>query len=172
MVGRFAPSPTGFLHLGSLVAAMASWLDVRAHRGRWLVRIEDLDPPREVVGAADEIVATLADFGFEWDGAIVRQNQRHALYDAAFARLQAGNWVYPCACSRREIEEVGAAPSDLGNTQTAAIYPGTCRSGLAAGRIRTRPPDGTGRPRGCSRVSRGGLGPADCRHRRRRAPGG
>ena len=145
MVGRFAPSPTGFLHLGSLAVAMASWLDVRAHQGRWLVRIEDLDPPREVEGAADEIVATLADFGFEWDGAIVRQNQRDALYDAAFARLQAGNWVYPCACSRREIEEAGAAPSDLGNTQTAAIYPGTCRSGLAAGRIprawRMRVPD-------------------------------
>ena len=145
MVGRFAPSPTGFLHLGSLAVAMASWLDVRAHGGRWLVRIEDLDPPREVEGAADEIVATLADFGFGWDGAIVRQSSRHALYEASFARLQAGDWVYPCACSRREIEEAGAAPSERSDVRAAAIYPGTCRTGLAAGRVprawRIRVPD-------------------------------
>lgn len=145
-IGRFAPSPTGFLHAGSLVAAMASWLDVRAHDGLWLLRIEDLDPPREVPGSADEIVATLADLGFEWHGDVVRQSTRYARYEAAFARLQAAQLVYPCACTRREIDEAGIAPASGGDsTNPTAIYPGTCRNGLPSGRTprawRMRVPD-------------------------------
>lgn len=97
--------------MGSLVAAMASWLDVRAHQGRWLVRIEDLDGPREVPGSADDIVATLAACGFRWDGPIVRQSGRAALYQRAFERLQAQGLVYPCGCTRREIEEASLAPA-------------------------------------------------------------
>ena len=129
MKGRFAPSPTGPLHLGSLVAAMASWLDVRAQGGRWLVRIEDLDRPREIAGAADHIVATLATLGFRWDEPVVRQSERLSLYDAAFARLRDANLVYPCGCSRREIDHAGQDAND-----PRAVYPGTCRNGLAAGR--------------------------------------
>ncbi len=138
VVGRFAPSPTGPLHAGSLAAAMASWLDVRARGGRWLVRIEDVDGPREVAGAADDIVATLADFGFRWDGPIVRQRDRDVLYRHAFERLHAMGALYPCGCTRREIEE--AVHHD-----GAAVYPGTCRGGLAPGRAarawRVRVPD-------------------------------
>ncbi len=122
--GRFAPSPTGALHAGSLVAALASWLDARAHGGIWLVRIEDLDPPREVAGAAREIVETLAAFGMESDAPIVNQGRRGALYEAALARLQALGLAYGCACSRRDIEEL-AAQSGL----PAGVYPGTCRAG-------------------------------------------
>lgn len=138
VVGRFAPSPSGPLHLGSLVAAMASWLDVRARGGRWLVRIEDVDRPRTVAGAAEDIVATLADFGFRWDAPVVRQSDRDALYRQAFERLQVRGALYPCGCTRREIEE--AVPHD-----GASVYPGTCRDGLAAGRSarawRIRVPD-------------------------------
>jgi glutamyl-Q tRNA(Asp) synthetase len=131
VVGRFAPSPTGPLHAGSLATAMASWLDVRAQEGRWIVRIEDLDAPREVDGAAEEIVATLGAYGFRWDGPIVRQSDRSDLYQEAFDRLQAMNVVYPCGCTRREIEEAASAP---GGPNDAAVYPGTCRGGLSAGR--------------------------------------
>lgn len=120
--GRFAPSPTGPLHAGSLVAALASWLDARAHDGAWIVRIEDLDPPREVPGAAEAIVRTLARFGFESDEPVVLQSRRGALYEAAFARLRATGLVYPCSCSRKDIESaVRASGVDAG------IYPGTCR---------------------------------------------
>ncbi len=122
--GRFAPSPTGPLHVGSLVAALASWLDARAHGGTWLVRIEDLDPPRTVAGAAEDIVATLCAFGLESDEPIVRQGQRGARYEAALAVLQSSGLVYGCACSRRDSEEI-AAQSGL----TAGVYPGTCRAG-------------------------------------------
>ena len=108
---------------------MASWLDVRARGGDWLVRIEDLDAPRTVVGAADDILATLAAFGFRWDAPIVRQSSRHCLYRAAFDRLVAAGRVYPCACSRREIE---LALHDDGVPR--GVYPGTCRAGLAEGR--------------------------------------
>ncbi len=135
MIGRFAPSPTGFLHRGSLVAAMASWLDVRAHGGRWLVRIEDLDGPREVPGAADDIVATLATYGFRWDGDIVRQSARDAFYRDAFDRLQMRGTVYPCGCTRREVEEASLAPARLPDQAGAAVYPGTCREGLPPGRV-------------------------------------
>jgi glutamyl-Q tRNA(Asp) synthetase len=123
MIGRFAPSPTGPLHLGSLVAAMASWLDVRAHGGRWIVRLEDIDQPRTVPGADAQIIAALESHGFRWDGPIVRQSERLALYRQAFDRLRAQDAVYPCACSRRELDD------------SAAVYPGTCRDGL-----RARPP--------------------------------
>ncbi|MCX8113770.1 MAG: tRNA glutamyl-Q(34) synthetase GluQRS [Burkholderiaceae bacterium] len=120
--GRFAPSPTGPLHAGSLVAALASWLDARAHGGAWLVRIEDLDPPREVPGSAEAIVRTLARFGFEPDEPVVRQSRRGALYEAAFARLRAAGLVYPCTCSRKDIEDAARAAG-----ANSGIYPGTCR---------------------------------------------
>lgn len=140
-VGRFAPSPSGPLHAGSLVAAMASYLDARAHLGRWLLRIEDLDEARCSVAAAESILSTLGALGFCWDGEVVWQSRRHALYEKALARLLALGLAYPCACSRREI-----ADSRLGvASDGAAIYPGTCRAGLAPGRVaratRLRVPD-------------------------------
>ena len=116
--GRFAPSPTGPLHRGSLVAALASWLDARAHAGQWLVRIEDLDPPREVAGAADDQVGALARCGLASDELVVCQSRRHALYAAALARLASAGHVYACRCSRRDIDVAGGPPG---------IYPGTCR---------------------------------------------
>jgi glutamyl-Q tRNA(Asp) synthetase len=127
--GRFAPSPTGPLHAGSLVAALASWLDARAHGGAWLVRIEDLDPPRELPGAAEDILQTLADFGLESDEPIVRQSRRGALYHTALERLRAAGLVYACKCSRSEVI---AAAREHG--LPAGVYPGTCRElGLADG---------------------------------------
>ena len=127
-VGRFAPSPTGALHAGSLVAAMASFLDARAHHGRWLVRIEDVDATRSVPGAATEILSTLALLGMHADGEIVWQSQRNELYAAAFAQLAAQ--VFVCGCSRREIadSQTGELPGN------EVVYPGTCRAGLRAGR--------------------------------------
>ena len=101
-VGRFAPSPTGALHAGSLVAALASWLDARANAGRWLVRIEDLDGPRNVAGAAEEILSQLDRCGLRPDEAPVRQSARTALYEEALERLVAAGLAYPCACSRRK----------------------------------------------------------------------
>jgi glutamyl-Q tRNA(Asp) synthetase len=127
-VGRFAPSPTGALHFGSLVAALGSYLDARAHGGRWLLRIEDVDTPRSVPGAADAIIATLARLGFEWDGGIVRQSERTPAYEAALARLQAAGLAYPCACTRREL--AGESLARDGSRR----YPGTCRDGLPPGR--------------------------------------
>ena len=127
-VGRFAPSPTGALHFGSLVAALASWLDARAAGGRWLVRIEDLDAPRTQPGAADDILRTLVRLGLEWDGTVAHQSQRLPLYQRALGKL-AGH-TYWCACTRREI-----ADSSLGLAADGAqIYPGTCRNGIARGR--------------------------------------
>jgi glutamyl-Q tRNA(Asp) synthetase len=128
--GRFAPSPTGPLHFGSLVAALASWLDARAAGGRWLLRIEDLDVARVQPGAADEILRQLEALGLIWDGTIVYQSRRTERYRAALARLEAQGLTYWCGCSRREI-----ADSSLGLAADGArIYPGTCRAGLAAGR--------------------------------------
>jgi glutamyl-Q tRNA(Asp) synthetase len=125
--GRFAPSPTGPLHLGSLVAALASWLDARAHGGTWLVRIEDLDPPREEPGAARDILATLDAFGLVSDEPVLWQHTRDELYASALRRLQQAGRVYACQCSRAQV--AGAAAL-LG--LPASIYPGTCRDlGLA-----------------------------------------
>jgi glutamyl-Q tRNA(Asp) synthetase len=128
-VGRFAPSPSGSLHAGSLVAAVASYLDARAHGGTWLIRIEDIDEGRTVPGAAEQIIATLAAFGMRSDGDIVWQSQRKALYQQAFDRLD--RHAYPCGCNRREI-----ADSRVGTgADGAAIYPGVCREGLQPGRV-------------------------------------
>lgn len=129
-LGRFAPSPTGPLHAGSLVAALASWLDARARGGRWLVRIEDVDKPRCVPGAADIILRQLADCGLVPDEPPVWQSQRGALYELALDRLVAAGLAYPCACSRRDIE---IALTGLGRTPERhgeLVYPGTCRNGL------------------------------------------
>jgi glutamyl-Q tRNA(Asp) synthetase len=132
-VGRFAPSPTGPLHAGSLVAALASWLDARAHGGLWLLRIEDLDPPREQPGAADAIVRSLARLGLVPDAPVVRQSERHVHYEAALAALVASGRAYPCGCTRREIAD--SRPADRGAAGAQAlVYPGTCRNGLAPGR--------------------------------------
>jgi glutamyl-Q tRNA(Asp) synthetase len=138
-IGRFAPSPSGPLHFGSLVAAVASWLDARAAGGRWLLRIEDLDRPRVEPGAAAEILRTLEALGLEWDGEVLYQSRREALYREALERLRAH--TYWCGCSRREI-----ADSSLGLAiDGARVYPGTCRAGLPAGRparaLRLRAPD-------------------------------
>ena len=119
--GRFAPSPTGPLHFGSLVAAVASWLDARAAGGRWSVRIEDVDAPRTVTGAADAILRALEACGLGWDGPVVRQGDRAALYAGALARLRERGLAYRCRCSRREV-----ADSALRGIE-GAVYPGTCR---------------------------------------------
>lgn len=128
--GRFAPSPTGPLHFGSLVAALGSYLDARAHGGEWLLRIEDVDGPRTVPGAADGILRTLDAFGFAWDGEVLVQSRRLDLYHAALVRLQLEGLVFPCACSRSEIAAAGGPLSVDGGQ----LYPGTCRHGLPAGR--------------------------------------
>src|SRR5918992_1183458 len=127
--GRFAPSPTGPLHFGSLVAAVASWLDARAARGRWLLRIEDLDAPRAQAGAADEILRALERLGLTWDGPVLYQSLRRSRYEAALHMLQTS--TYWCGCTRREIADssLGLAPDG------AQIYPGTCRQGLPAGKL-------------------------------------
>ena len=119
--GRFAPSPTGPLHRGSLVAAVASWLDARAAGGEWLLRIEDVDTPRTVPGAADGIIRTLESLGLHWDGEIAWQSRRRDRYEAALERLRDGGFVYRCRCSRREI-----ADSALRGIE-GVVYPGTCR---------------------------------------------
>lgn len=122
--GRFAPSPSGPLHAGSLVAAMASYLDAKAHQGLWLVRIEDIDETRTVAGAAEAIMQALAIFGMPHDGEVVVQSTRKTLYQQAFEKI--ATHTYPCACTRREI-----ADSRLGiAADGAAIYPGTCRNGI------------------------------------------
>jgi glutamyl-Q tRNA(Asp) synthetase len=130
IVGRFAPSPTGPLHAGSLVAALASWLDVRARGGRWLLRIEDVDTPRCRRGAAEQILAQLAGCGLHADEPPVWQSQRHAAYEAALSQLTADGHVYPCACSRREIDAALAAAGRPHHGDDERIYPGTCRLGL------------------------------------------
>lgn len=126
--GRFAPSPTGPLHFGSLVAAVGSYLDARAAGGGWLLRMEDVDEPRTAPGAAAAILRTLERCGFAWDGEVVFQSRRKAHYRAAFERLRRDGAVFPCACTRREV-----ADSVLG-ADGAPRYPGTCRDGLPPGR--------------------------------------
>lgn len=120
-IGRFAPSPTGPLHFGSLIAAVASYLEASANNGKWLIRIEDLDKPREMAGAADDILRTLEGFGFEWDDEIVYQSQRTEAYEETLQTLKSRNLVYPCTCSRKEI-----ADSALEIGLEGAIYPKTC----------------------------------------------
>jgi glutamyl-Q tRNA(Asp) synthetase len=153
--GRFAPSPTGPLHFGSLAAAVGSYLDAKHHQGTWLVRMEDLDTPRCVPGASEDILRTLEAFGLYWDDdvgralpavektmsghfdrlrtgkarpTVIHQSQRTAAYEKALQRLQAIGAVYPCACTRKEI-----ADSALHGIE-GPVYPGTCRNGIPAGR--------------------------------------
>jgi glutamyl-Q tRNA(Asp) synthetase len=147
-VGRFAPSPTGLLHAGSLAAALASWLDARAHGGRWLVRIEDVDTPRCVPGAAEGILDQLAAFGLRPDETPVRQSSRDALYETALARLVAEGWAYPCACTRADIAQALAGRGAVRVRHGDLVYPGTCRDGLRgrparAIRLRAAPSIGT-----------------------------
>ena len=127
--GRFAPSPTGPLHAGSLVAALASWLDARAHGGRWLVRIEDVDTPRCLAGAAETILGQLAACGLLPDAPPVWQSQRSALYAAALHTLQQRGWAYACSCTRRDIDLVLAASGQPHQRFGERVYPGTCRQG-------------------------------------------
>jgi glutamyl-Q tRNA(Asp) synthetase len=126
--GRFAPSPTGPLHFGSLVAALASCCDARAVGGEWLLRIEDVDAPRVREGAEAQILAALDRYGFAWDGGIVRQSDRLPLYADALARLRAAGHAYACACTRRELE---SAPLGIAGER---VYPGNCRDGIALSR--------------------------------------
>ena len=129
-IGRFAPSPTGPLHAGSLVAALASWLDARAHDGQWLVRIEDIDTPRCVKGADQGILEQLSACGLVADSEPKWQSQRTHLYENALSHLINKGWVYPCGCSRKEIEDVYVSQGQDIARHSAAIYPGTCRDGL------------------------------------------
>ncbi|WP_165668763.1 tRNA glutamyl-Q(34) synthetase GluQRS [Metapseudomonas otitidis] len=131
-VGRFAPTPSGYLHFGSLVAALASYLDARAVGGRWLLRMEDLDPPRETPGAQAAILSTLEAYGFEWDGELVRQSDRHDAYAQVIDRLFAQGLAYACTCSRKQLEG------------HHGIYPGFCRNACHAqadAAIRLRVPE-------------------------------
>ena len=133
-IGRFAPSPTGPLHLGSLVAALGSRTFAKRDGGLWLMRMEDLDTPRVIRGSADEILAALKRYSLDWDGEVVYQSQRIALYEAALAELRAKNLAYDCGCSRADLPE------------DAPVYPGTCRNGLngrAPRAVRFRVPDET-----------------------------
>jgi glutamyl-Q tRNA(Asp) synthetase len=127
-VGRFAPSPTGPLHFGSLVAAVGSYLDARQRGGEWLLRMEDLDPPREVPGAAESILGTMEAFGLHWDGPVLYQSMRHEAYRGALEQLREAGSAFDCGCTRREVSEAGVPGAD------GPIYPGTCRNGLPPGR--------------------------------------
>lgn len=113
--GRFAPSPTGPLHFGSLFTALAGYLEARSRGGQWHLRIEDLDTPRCAPGAADAILRTLDRFGLHWDGDVVYQSRRREIYEAAIAKLRRDGWLYPCRCSRKDLEPAGP------------VYPGHCR---------------------------------------------
>ena len=124
-VGRFAPSPTGPLHFGSLVAAVASYLQASAHDGRWLVRIEDIDPPREQAGAAALIIEALERYGFEWDGDVIFQSETLGAHNEVLRHLLAEGLAYPCGCSRKDLANAPRGPLGI-------IYPGTCRDGCDA----------------------------------------
>jgi len=128
VVGRFAPSPTGPLHFGALVAAVGSFCLARQPGGRWLVRMEDLDAPRVAAGAADDILRTLSALGLEWDGEVIWQSRRTAAYEEALLRLQERGLLFACVCSRKEILASAPHPGEEG-----PVYPGTCRSGGAHG---------------------------------------
>jgi glutamyl-Q tRNA(Asp) synthetase len=127
-IGRFAPSPTGPLHFGSLVAALASYLAARSAGGKWLLRMEDLDKPREQPGTADDILRALDKLGLEWDGPVIYQSTRLERYRAVLDDLARRGFAYPCACTRRELEDSALA------IDGSRIYPGTCRRGLAPGK--------------------------------------
>jgi glutamyl-Q tRNA(Asp) synthetase len=129
-VGRFAPSPSGLLHAGSLVAALASWLDARANAGRWLVRIEDLDGPRNREGAAETILGQLESCGLAADATPLRQSACTAAYQVALDCLVAARHAYPCGCSRRDLELGAVSASRERKRHAERIYPGTCRDGL------------------------------------------
>ena len=142
--GRFAPSPTGPLHAGSLVAALASWLDAKAHSGRWLVRIEDVDLPRCIAGADQALLLQLAACGLVSDEAPVWQSQRSSHYQHALEHLTSQGLAYPCACSRKDIEQALHAVGKDKPRHGELVYPGSCRSGLhgktgRAWRFRTEP---------------------------------
>lgn len=122
-VGRFAPSPTGPLHFGSLIAAVASYCEAKSQRGQWLLRMEDLDRPREIKGAAAAILQQLEKFGFEWDGSVLYQSHRDEAYAAALAQLKQQHLIYPCTCTRKEIADSSTSIGIEG-----LIYPGTCLS--------------------------------------------
>ena len=124
--GRFAPSPTGPLHFGSLIAAVGSYVQAKSQGGEWLVRMEDLDPPREVPGAADNILRTLEAYQLNWDGKVLYQSQRHDTYEEALSLLSENGHTFPCSCTRKSIATANS------NTRLD-IYPGTCRNGLAPG---------------------------------------
>lgn len=119
--GRFAPSPTGLLHIGSLLTAVASYADARAHGGKWLIRMEALDPPREMRGAESHILHTLEAFGFEWDGEVAYQSRRYALYEETLCRLKTAGLVYPCHCSRKDWQAGARRGAD------GFVYNGRCR---------------------------------------------
>ncbi len=121
-VGRFAPSPTGPLHFGSLLAAVASYLQAKSQSGRWILRVEDIDPPRQQDGAIEEILTALECYGFEWDGPVIYQSDNAERHQQIVAELRAAGLAYPCSCSRRDLATASQGP--LG-----AIYPGTCRNG-------------------------------------------
>jgi len=145
--GRFAPSPTGPLHLGSLVAAVGSWLFARSAGGEWLVRMEDLDAPRVVPGAADAILRALERYALTWDGEVAVQSRRTELYEEALARLRSAGLAYDCGCTRAEVARAAGAPDASDPVDAGgAVYPGTCRAGLAPGRapraVRFRVPEG------------------------------
>jgi glutamyl-Q tRNA(Asp) synthetase len=131
ITGRFAPSPTGALHTGSLVSAVGSWLMAKSAGGRWLVRIDDLDTPRQVPGMADDILTTLERFALCWDGEISYQSRNLEFYEQAFQELRRNGMIYPCCCSRREIAQAASAPHP---TDDCLPYPGSCRNGMAEGK--------------------------------------
>jgi len=121
VIGRFAPSPTGDLHFGSLVSAVGSYLEARSAGGKWLLRIEDIDPPREVAGSAQRIIEDLARLGLQPDGPVLYQSSRLTAYQESIEQLLQGGLAYPCGCSRKDLPASG-------------IYPGTCRAGIPPGR--------------------------------------
>jgi glutamyl-Q tRNA(Asp) synthetase len=143
-IGRFAPTPSGHLHFGSLVAALASYLDARSAGGRWLLRMEDLDPPREMPGAQAAIIEALHRYGFEWDGEWIRQSDRHDAYAHVVERLFSQGLAYACTCSRKQLEGYNG------------VYPGFCRNAghsMENAAIRVRVPNWNMPLRIASRVS-------------------
>lgn len=129
VIGRFAPSPTGPLHFGTLLAALGSYLLAKCSGGRWLLRIEDLDPPRVIPGSADAMLGLLDQLGLEWDGEVVYQSNRYERYRQVLKELRGQGQVFDCSCTRREILASAPHPGEEG-----PVYPGTCRSGIRGSR--------------------------------------